>query len=143
MEEIRNSVGEAEKSIKRLGERSQEISTIVEIIKDIAERTHTLALNAGMQAVAAGEAGRGFSVVADEVQRLAETARDSTNQITALVKSIQAESSESMATMNKTLSQVVQGSELAERAGKRMRITQKATDDLVKSADAHHPKSHR
>ena len=133
MGEIRNSVGEAEKSIKRLGERSQEISTIVDVIKDIAERTHTLALNAGMQAVAAGEAGRGFSVVADEVQRLAETARESTNQITALVNSIQSESSESMATMNKTISQVVQGSELAERAGKRMRVTQKATDDLVGS----------
>ena len=133
MGEIRNSVGEAEKSIKRLGERSQEIGAIVEIIKDIAERTHTLALNAGMQAVAAGEAGRGFSVVADEVQRLAETARESTNQITTLVRSIQAESSESMATMNKTIGQVVQGSELAERAGKRMRLTQKVTEDLVGS----------
>lgn len=133
MGEIRNSVGEAEKSIKRLGERSQEVGAIVQIIKDIAERTHTLALNAGMQAVAAGEAGRGFSVVADEVQRLAETARESTNQITALVNSIQSESSESMATMNKTISQVVSGSELAERAGKRMRLTQKATEELVGS----------
>ena len=131
MGDIRGTVSESEKSIKRLGERSQEISAIVEIIRDIAERTHTLALNAGMQAVAAGEAGRGFSVVADEVQRLAETARESTSQITTLVQSIQAESSESMATMNKTIGQVVQGSELAERAGKRMRIAQKSTQDLV------------
>ncbi len=133
MGEIRSSVGETEKSIKRLGERSQEIGAIVEIIKDIAERTHTLALNAGMQAVAAGEAGRGFSVVADEVQRLAETARESTSQINVLVQSIQAESSESMATMNQTIKQVVQGSELAERAGKRMRITQQSSQELVES----------
>ena len=131
MNAIRNTVSETEKSIKRLGERSQEIGAIVEIIKDIAERTHTLALNAGMQAVAAGEAGRGFSVVADEVQRLAETARESTAQIATLVQSIQAESSETMATMNKTISQVVEGSELAERSGKRMRVTQKATLELV------------
>lgn len=128
---IRSSVSETEKSIKRLGERSQEIGGIVEIIKDIAERTHMLALNAGMQAVAAGEAGRGFSVVADEVQRLAETARESTEQIAALVQSIQAESSETMATMNKTISQVVQGSELAGKAGKRMRRTQQHSQELV------------
>ncbi len=129
--EIRNSVGETEKSIKRLGERSQEIGGIVEIIKDIAERTHTLAINAGMQAVAAGEAGRGFSVVADEVQRLAETARESTRQIAALVQSIQAESSETMSTMNKTIGQVVAGSELAAKAGQRMRFTQRNTQELV------------
>lgn len=128
---IRNSVSETEKSIKRLGERSQEIGGIVEIIKDIAERTHTLAINAGMQAVAAGEAGRGFSVVADEVQRLAETARESTRQIAALVQSIQAESSETMSTMNKTIGQVVAGSELAEKAGQRMRFTQRNTQELV------------
>jgi methyl-accepting chemotaxis protein len=133
--EIRNSVGETEKSIKRLGERSQEIGGIVEIIKDISERTHTLALNAGMQAVAAGEAGRGFSVVADEVQRLAETARESTDQIAALVQSIQAEASETMTIMNKTVSQVVEGSELAEKAGKRMRRTQRTTQDLVAAVE--------
>jgi methyl-accepting chemotaxis protein len=133
--EIRNSVGETEKSIKRLGERSQEIGGIVEIIKDISERTHTLALNAGMQAVAAGEAGRGFSVVADEVQRLAETARESTDQIAALVQSIQAEASETMTIMNKTVSQVVEGSELAEKAGKRMRRTQLTTQDLVAAVE--------
>jgi methyl-accepting chemotaxis protein len=131
MEEIRNTVSEAEKTTKRLGERSQEIGFIVEIIKDIAERTHTLALNAGMQAIVAGEAGRGFSVVADEVQRLAETSRESTKQITALVRSLQAESSESMATMNKTIAQVVQVAELADSSGKRMNVTQKTTQKLV------------
>jgi twitching motility protein PilJ len=131
MNDIRTSISETEKGLKRLGERSQEVGGIVEIIKDIAGRTHTLALNAGMQAVAAGEAGRGFSVVADEVQRLAETARESTDQIAALVQSIQAEAAETMATMNKTIDQVVHGSELAENAGKRMRRTQMSTDELV------------
>ena len=129
--DIRSSVGETEKGIKRLGERSQEIGSIVEIIRDIADRTHTLALNAGMQAVAAGDAGKGFSVVADEVQRLAETARESTDQIGTLVRSIQAEASETMSTMNKTIDQVVQGSDLAEKAGKRMRLTRRSTEELV------------
>lgn len=131
MEDIRTTVSEAEKITKRLGERSQEIGSIVEIIKDIAERTHTLALNAGMHAIIAGEAGRGFSVVADEVQRLAETVRESTKQITTLVRSLQAESAESMITMNKTITQVVQVVELAERSGKRMSVTQKTTQDLA------------
>lgn len=131
MEDIRTTVSEAEKITKRLGERSQEIGSIVEIIKDIAERTHTLALNAGMHAIIAGEAGRGFSVVADEVQRLAETVRESTKQITSLVRSLQAESAESMITMNKTITQVVQVVELAERSGKRMSATQKTTQDLA------------
>ncbi len=135
MNNIRSGVSETEKSIKRLGERSQEISSVVDIIKDISERTHTLALNAGMQAVAAGEAGRGFSVVADEVQRLAETARDSTEQIATLMRSIQAESAETMATMNKTIGQVVEGSALAENAGKRMRMTHKATQKLVAAVE--------
>lgn len=131
MGEIRNTVSEAEKTTKRLGERSQEIGSIVEIIKDIAERTHTLAINAGMQAAIAGEAGRGFSIVAEEVQRLAETSRESAKQITTLVRSLQAESSESMATMNKTIAQVVEVAELANLSGKRMNVTQKTTQKLV------------
>jgi methyl-accepting chemotaxis protein len=88
MEEIRHSISETEKRIKRLSERSQEISSIIDIINSIAERTHVLALNASMQAAAAGEAGRGFAVVADEVQRLAESSRDSTSQIAVLVRNI-------------------------------------------------------
>ncbi|KOR27184.1 hypothetical protein TI03_07400, partial [Achromatium sp. WMS1] len=89
--------------------------------------------NAGLQAVAAGEAGRGFSMVANEIQRLAKTARESTTQITTLVQSIQSESSESIATMGNTINQVAQGSKLAESSGKRMRLTQKATQTLVES----------
>jgi len=133
MHDIRETISETEKRIKRLGERSQEITTVVDIIKDIAERTHGLALNASMQAAAAGDAGRGFAVVADEVQRLAESSRNSTSQITSLVRSIQSETSETMSTMNKAISQVVEGSGLAERAGKEMQETQKTTSELVQA----------
>jgi len=132
MSEIRETIHETEKRIKRLGERSQEISGIVDIINNIAERTHVLALNASMQAAAAGEAGRGFSVVADEVQRLAESSRNATSQISALVKNIQVETNDTIATMDKTIEQVVDGSRLAERAGEQMKETQDTTANLVK-----------
>ncbi len=91
MEGIRESIAESEKRIKRLGERSQEITGIVNLINTIAERTHVLALNASMQAAAAGDAGRGFAVVAEEVQRLAESSRQATQQIAQLVNNIQIE----------------------------------------------------
>ncbi|MCG8312960.1 MAG: methyl-accepting chemotaxis protein [Pseudomonadales bacterium] len=131
MNEIRETISETEKRIKRLGERSQEISGIVDLINNIAERTHVLALNASMHAAAAGEAGRGFAVVADEVQRLAESSRNATSQIAALVGNIQNETSETMDTMNRTIVQVVEGSERSELAGEMMRDTQKHTKDLV------------
>ncbi|OQW95745.1 MAG: hypothetical protein BWK79_01370 [Beggiatoa sp. IS2] len=131
MGEIRETIHETEKRIKRLGERSQEISSIVDIINNIAERTHVLALNASMQAAAAGEAGRGFSVVADEVQRLAESSRNATSQISALVKNIQVETTDTITTMDKTIGQVVEGSRLAERAGEQMKETQNTTGNLV------------
>jgi methyl-accepting chemotaxis protein len=129
--EIRETIHETEKRIKRLGERAQEISSIVDIINNIAERTHVLALNASMQAAAAGEAGRGFSVVADEVQRLAESSRNATSQISALVKNIQVETNDTIATMDKTIGQVIEGSQLAEQAGEQMKDTQNTTANLV------------
>ena len=131
MNDIRETISETEKRIKRLGERSQEITGVVEIINNIAERTHVLALNASMQAAAAGDAGRGFAVVADEVQRLAESSRQSTAEIQALVSNIQTETAETMATMNKTITQVVDGTKLAQRSGEQMQATQKTTNDLA------------
>ena len=135
MNDIRETISETEKRIKRLGERSQEINGVVEIINNIAERTHVLALNASMQAAAAGDAGRGFAVVADEVQRLAESSRQSTSEIAGLVSNIQAETAETMATMNKTISQVVEGSELAQAAGGQMENTQKTTAELANAVE--------
>lgn len=135
MNDIRETISETEKRIKRLGERSQEITGVVEIINNIAERTHVLALNASMQAAAAGDAGRGFAVVADEVQRLAESSRKSTAEIQALVSNIQTETAETMATMNKTISQVVDGTELAQRSGEQMQATQKTTNELAEAVE--------
>jgi twitching motility protein PilJ len=86
MNSIRDQIQETSKRIKRLGESSQEIGEITELISDITEQTNVLALNAAIQAASAGEAGRGFSVVAEEVQRLAERSGDATRQISALVK---------------------------------------------------------
>jgi len=130
---IRETIHETEKRIKRLGERSQEIGRAVNLINSISERTHILALNASMHAASAGEAGRGFAVVADEVQRLAENARDATSQISTLVNNIQVETSDTVSTMNNVISQVVEGSRLAERAGEQMRKTRDSTENLVQS----------
>jgi methyl-accepting chemotaxis protein len=135
MGDIRETIAETEKRIKRLGERSQEINGVVEIINNIAERTHVLALNASMQAAAAGDAGRGFAVVADEVQRLAESSRQATSEIASLVGNIQSETAETMATMNKTISQVVEGTELAQAAGGQMEATQKTTAELAHAVE--------
>ena len=131
MSEVRTTVSETEKRIKRLGERSQEINGIVDIINNIAERTHVLALNASMQAAAAGDAGRGFAVVADEVQRLAESSRQSTSEIGVLVNNIQNETAEAMATMNRTIEQIVNSTELAQKSGEQMQSTQKTTQELT------------
>jgi twitching motility protein PilJ len=129
----RDTIRETEKRIKRLGERSQEISGVVGIINTIAERTHILALNAAMHAASAGEAGRGFAVVAEEVQRLAESSRQATAQIATLVNNIQVETADTVNTMNAAISQVVEGSKLAEQAGEQMKLTQATTADLVAS----------
>jgi len=129
----RDVIRETEKRIKRLGERSQEISGAVNLINVIAERTHILALNASMHAASAGEAGRGFAVVADEVQRLAENSRQATQQIAALVNNIQVETADTVNTMNDAISQIVEGSRLAEQAGLQMELTQQTTSELVAS----------
>ncbi|MBS1211828.1 MAG: methyl-accepting chemotaxis protein [Proteobacteria bacterium] len=126
-----DTIRETEKRIKRLGERSQEISGVVNLINTIAERTHILALNASMHAASAGEAGRGFAVVAGEVQRLAENAREATSQIATLVSNIQIETADTVNAMNAAISQVVDGSRLAEQAGDQMKRTQETTTELV------------
>lgn len=130
---IRDNVQETGKRLKRLGERSQEISRIVDIINTISERTTVLALNANMQATAAGEAGRGFSVIAEEIQHLAESSRESTEQIGVLVRNIQQEANTTMTNMDETISEVVGGSTLAEQAAEQMDATLEATTRLVTS----------
>lgn len=129
--ESRDLIRETEKRIKRLGERSQEITQVVGLISSIAERTGILALNASMQATAAGEAGRSFAIVADEVKRLSENAREATREIATLVSSIQSETSETVLAMNNAIAQVVDVSKLADEAGSQMQGSQQATDDLA------------
>lgn len=133
MNEVRGTIQETGKRIKRLGERSQEIGGIVKLIDDIAERTSVLALNANMQAAVAGEAGRGFRVVADEVQRLAERSKEATDQIAKLVSTIQGETNDTIATMERAIGEVVKGGELAETAAEQVSNLEKLGNELYES----------
>jgi twitching motility protein PilJ len=117
MNAIRDQIQDTAKRIKRLGESSQEIGEITELISDITEQTNVLALNAAIQAASAGEAGRGFSVVAEEVQRLAERSADATRQIAALVRAIQTDTQDAVGAMERSTQGVVEGARLSDHAG--------------------------
>ena len=117
MNEIREQIQETSKRIKRLGESSQEIGEIVELISDITEQTNVLALNAAIQAASAGDAGRGFTVVAEEVQRLAERSGEATKQIAAIVKTIQTDTHGAVSAMEESTRGVVEGAKLSDAAG--------------------------
>lgn len=130
MDSIRDQIQETSKRIKRLGESSQEIGSIVELINDIAEQTNILALNAAIQAASAGEAGRGFAVVADEVQRLAERSASATKRIETLVQTIQSDTNEAVSSMEQTTAEVVAGARLAEDAGTALGDIERVSNDL-------------
>ncbi|MEP7068485.1 MAG: methyl-accepting chemotaxis protein [Usitatibacter sp.] len=131
MNDIREQIQETSKRIKRLGESSQEIGEIVELISDITEQTNVLALNAAIQAASAGEAGRGFSVVAEEVQRLAERSGEATKQIGAIVKTIQADTQDAVAAMEKSTTGVVEGAKLSDAAGQALSEIDFVTKNLA------------
>ncbi|HKF19923.1 MAG TPA: HAMP domain-containing methyl-accepting chemotaxis protein [Candidatus Angelobacter sp.] len=118
MQRIRSSVQATAKRIKALGDRSLEISEIVNVINDITEQTNLLALNAAIEAARAGEAGRGFAVVADEVRKLAEHSRNATKDIAALIKAIQAETNDAVVVMEEGTKEVEIGAKLADQAGR-------------------------
>ena len=132
MNGIREQIQETSKRIKRLGESSQEIGEIVELISDITEQTNILALNAAIQAASAGEAGRGFTVVAEEVQRLAERSSEATKQIGAIVKTIQTDTNSAVAAMEKSTEGVVEGARLSDAAGKALTEIETVSNSLAR-----------
>jgi twitching motility protein PilJ len=131
MDEIRMQIQETAKRIKRLGESSQQIGEITELISDITEQTNVLALNAAIQAASAGEAGRGFSVVAEEVQRLAERSANATRQIGALVRTIQTDTQEAVAAMENSTQEVVEGAKLSDAAGSALNDISRVSNHLA------------
>ncbi|MCS6995517.1 MAG: methyl-accepting chemotaxis protein [Casimicrobiaceae bacterium] len=131
MNEIRAQIQESAKRIKRLGESSQEIGEIVELISDITEQTNVLALNAAIQAASAGEAGRGFTVVAEEVQRLAERSAQATRQIEALVRTIQTDTQDAVSAMERTTQGVVEGTRLSDAAGQALEEIARVSQELA------------
>jgi twitching motility protein PilJ len=135
MDSIREHIQETSKRIKRLGESSQEIGDIVELINDIAEQTNILSLNAAIQATMAGEAGRGFAVVADEVQRLAERSSKATKQIEAIVRTIQSDTNEAISSMEKSTTGVVLGAKLSQDAGTSLEQIETVSNQLAALID--------
>lgn len=131
MNSIRDQIQETSKRIKRLGESSQEIGEITELISDITEQTNVLALNAAIQAASAGDAGRGFSVVAEEVQRLAERSGDATRQIAAIVRTIQTDTQDAVAAMERSTQGVVEGARLSDAAGSALADIDRVTRQLA------------
>jgi twitching motility protein PilJ len=128
MNEIREQIQETSKRIKRLGESSQEI---VELISDITEQTNVLALNAAIQAASAGDAGRGFTVVAEEVQRLAERSGEATKQIAAIVKTIQTDTQDAVSAMENSTRGVVEGAKLSDAAGRALEEISSVSNNLA------------
>ncbi len=131
MEKLREQIQGTSKRIKRLGESSQEIGSIVGLINGITDQTNILAMNASMQAAAAGDAGHGFAIVADEVQRLAERSANAVKQIETLVNAIQADTSEAVVSMESSITEVLNGATLAEEAGKVLKDIEKASQQVT------------
>ena len=131
MNSTRNQIQDTAKRLKRLGESSQQINEIVNLIQDVTEQTNVLSLNASIQAAMAGEAGRGFAVVAEEVQRLAERSARASNEITDLVKTIQSDANNAIQSMETTTEEVVAGARVADQAGQALDEIEKISQELL------------
>ena len=129
MTRIRQAVDASTRTVTELGAKGERIGAIVETIDDIADQTNLLALNAAIEAARAGEQGKGFAVVADEVRRLAERSGRATKEIAALIADVQTSTKEAVAAMTAGASEVESGSILAARSGA-------ALDEIASSVDA-------
>ena len=136
MGRIRANTYETSQKIKRLGETSQRVGEIVQLIEDLADQTNLLALNAAIQAASAGEHGRGFAVVADEVRRLAERSGDATKQIESLIRAIQTDTAAAVVAMEESTQQVVAGSRLADEAGGSLQSIESVVAELARLISA-------
>ena len=127
---LRDHVHETSKRIKRLGESSQEIGEITALISEITGQTNLLAVNAAIQAASAGEAGRGFSVVAEEVGQLAERCANAARQIRSLVLAIQTDAQNAIGAMDRSAQGVVEGTRLSDRAGLALKDINQLSEDV-------------
>lgn len=131
MNEIRTHIQDTSKRIKRLGESSQEIGEIVALITDITDQTNVLALNAALQATAAGEAGHGFTVIAQEVQRLAERSAEASKQISELIVTIQGDTQDAIAAMERSTLGVAKGAKRSDAAGRALEEIEQVSKQLA------------
>ncbi|MBK5478910.1 PAS domain-containing methyl-accepting chemotaxis protein [Pseudomonas sp. TH21] len=136
MRDISADIDDSSQLIAKLGERSQQITTIVNTIRGIADQTNLLALNAAIEAARAGEQGRGFAVVADEVRQLAARTSGSTTEISSMIAMIQAETRLAIDSMDATRDRAAQGVELANQAGTVILQIREGTSEAVQAVSA-------
>ncbi|WP_425274570.1 methyl-accepting chemotaxis protein [Pseudomonas cyclaminis] len=136
MREIAADIDGSSQLIAKLGERSQQITTIVNTIRGIADQTNLLALNAAIEAARAGEQGRGFAVVADEVRQLAARTSGSTAEISSMIAMIQDETRQAINSMDGTRDRAAQGVDLANRAGTVILQIRQGTNEALQAVSA-------